>query len=117
MIIDDLDLMRVAVAPDEADAPLIVDADRPFAFPVPPQRLKPIAGRHPQILELLRVMQDEQLSTGLPLDPTKSGDIEVVEETFRSGVPKRSDHARSMIVTRLFRKTEYTSVAGSWYRT
>jgi hypothetical protein len=34
MVVDHLDLVRVAVAPDETDTPLIVDADAVLASPV-----------------------------------------------------------------------------------
>jgi hypothetical protein len=34
MIIDDLDVFRRAVAPDEADSPLIIDPDAMLALPV-----------------------------------------------------------------------------------
>src|SRR5580658_9852841 len=45
MIIDDLDLVRVAVFPPEANTPLIVDPDRVLAPPASLQGLQPKARR------------------------------------------------------------------------
>src|ERR1039458_4869671 len=43
MVIDDLDALRRALAPDEADSPLIVDADTELTLPVAAQSLKPVS--------------------------------------------------------------------------
>ena len=49
VVVDDLDVEGIGGAPDEADAPLIVDADRVLAFPISFQRVKAIARRNFQI--------------------------------------------------------------------
>jgi len=45
MVVDDLDIFGIAVAPHEADAPLSVDANRVLADAISFQRLELIAGR------------------------------------------------------------------------
>ena len=45
VVVDDLDVEGIGGAPDEADAPLIVDADAVLACAIALERLKPIAGR------------------------------------------------------------------------
>ena len=52
MVVDDLDLPCFAIAPDETDTPLFVDANAVLPLAVAPQRLKSVAGRHSQIVEL-----------------------------------------------------------------
>ncbi len=42
MVIDDLDVMGVDVAPDQAHPPAIVDADRVLALAAPRERFEPI---------------------------------------------------------------------------
>jgi hypothetical protein len=50
MIIDDLDIVSVALAPHETDSPLIVDPDAVLTLAVAAKLLQPVAGRNPQIL-------------------------------------------------------------------
>lgn len=51
MVIDDLYTLRMAVLPEKADSPLIINANaiRPLAITL--QRLKPIRRRQPKILQ------------------------------------------------------------------
>jgi hypothetical protein len=49
MVIDDLDHLGAAFPPDKADAPLIVDPDAVLPSAIAFERLKPVAGRRPEI--------------------------------------------------------------------
>lgn len=51
MIVHDLDLVCVAIPPDEAQAPLVIDADAVLTRPVANQRLKTVAWRYPQEIQ------------------------------------------------------------------
>ena len=51
MVVNDLDRPCFAIAPSETDTPLFVDANAVLPPAVAPQRLKPIAGRCPQIVK------------------------------------------------------------------
>ena len=51
MIVHDLDVVGVAAPPDEADPPLLVDADAVLAAASTLQRLEAVAGRNAQLLE------------------------------------------------------------------
>src|SRR5205807_3393242 len=42
MVIDDFDIGRTLLGPGEADAPLVVDADRVLAAPVSDKRFQPV---------------------------------------------------------------------------
>ena len=51
MIVHELDLLRTVGTPDEADAELVVDADRPLSRTVVAQFVQPMARRHTQVLD------------------------------------------------------------------
>ena len=59
VIVDDLDVMNLTSTPSEDDAPLVVDPNRVKAAPITSERLQPVAGRHPQVPELGRVVEIE----------------------------------------------------------
>jgi hypothetical protein len=62
VVIDDLDFMGIAVSPDKANPPLVVDADRMLSQPSGLQRFKTIAGRDAEIVEASSVVQETQLA-------------------------------------------------------
>ena len=62
MMIDDLDPLRRAFAPTEADSPLIVDPDTMLTLPVAAQRLKPVSRNCRHVRQLLSVVQHPQLA-------------------------------------------------------
>lgn len=51
VVVHDFDVPGIPVPPLEADAPLVVDADGVLASPVASEGLKPVAGRHPQMIQ------------------------------------------------------------------
>jgi hypothetical protein len=61
MIVDDLDAFRRAIAPDEADSPLIVDPDTMLTLPVTPKSLKPVSWHCRQVLQFLSIVQHPKL--------------------------------------------------------
>jgi hypothetical protein len=91
VVIHNLNVMRIAVTPREADAPLVIDSNaiRPRAVSL--QQFKLIPGRHAKILQPPCLMQVQKLPPRRPLDGLKSPDHAVLKE--RSGVraPERSD--------------------------
>jgi len=68
MVIDDLDLVSVSVPPDEADAPLVVDADAVGACPLAFEGFEPVARWHPQVLKPFRLVDSDQFTQGDTLD-------------------------------------------------
>jgi hypothetical protein len=53
MVVYDLNVVRIALAPAKANSPLIVDPDAVLAFPIAPQGFQPIPWQ-PQIPEASR---------------------------------------------------------------
>jgi hypothetical protein len=60
--------MRVTVVPDEANAPLVIDANTVLALPVSAQFLQSIRGRTGKVLDRMGVVQHPQLAQRSRLD-------------------------------------------------
>lgn len=69
MVVDDLDLPRLAIAPSEADTPLFVDANTVLSSAIAPQRLEPVAGRRPQIVKPACGLKYQEFRLRPLLDP------------------------------------------------
>ena len=61
MVVDDLDTPRRTVAPSEAHAPLVVDANAVLPPAIAPQSLQPIAGWRAQVVEPARRIDGQEL--------------------------------------------------------
>jgi hypothetical protein len=62
MIVNKLDVVSVPLAPDEADAPLLVDANRMLSAPVARKRLEPVSRRYAQVVKPRNRVEQKQLS-------------------------------------------------------
>ena len=95
VVVDDLDVEGIGGAPDEADAPLIVDADAVLACTVALERLEPIAGRDAKVGEGVGRIEDDEFPQRYAL---KGGGetprAATVKERFRVGVAEGADHGR-----------------------
>lgn len=91
VVIHNFNVMRIAVTPREADAPLVIDSNaiRPRAVAL--QRFKLIPWRHAKILQPPRLMQVQKLPPRRPLDGLKSPDRAVLKEQSGVRAPERSD--------------------------
>ena len=61
MVVDDFHVVGFALPPHEADAILIIDPDAVPALALAVQRLQHVSGRHAQIIQRHRCMQQEEL--------------------------------------------------------
>ena len=68
MVIDNLYLFGVAVAPDETDTPLLVDADTLLSFSIPFQGLEAVRRWNTKIIQRLGVVEHTQLAPGYLLN-------------------------------------------------
>ena len=92
MVIDDLYVRRVAVFPDKADAPLIVDPDRVLAPAIALERFEAEAG--PFEVDKRRTgVEKNQLSQRDPLECLKPSNAVPTEEPFRVLTGEAPDHA------------------------
>ena len=93
MIIHDFNIVRVSMAPLEADAPLIVDSNAALALSIPVQRFEAICRRDTEILEQDSPIQHSQLSKCDPLDALRELlRKSPVAEGLRFLAPERADH-------------------------
>ncbi len=90
MIVNNFNIFRIAILPDEAHPKLIIDADAVLAGAITLQCFKVVAGWRPQILKAGRGIDVAQLA---------SADREQIgRETFRQ--PSGPNRCRSPIVKR-----------------
>src|SRR3954464_14070837 len=68
VVVDDLDFVGMALSPDKANTPLIVDSDGMLPATIPDESFQPVAGRHPKILQRARVVNKTKLSQRNRLD-------------------------------------------------
>ena len=66
MIVDDLNVVCVAITPHEADAESIVDSDAVLSSPVIFERLESVARKNRQVLESMGCVQLLQLPLSDP---------------------------------------------------
>jgi hypothetical protein len=60
MIINNFDILRSALSPDETDSPLIVDSDAMLTPPVAGQRLDPVTWNHRNVFQFFGVVKHSQ---------------------------------------------------------
>jgi len=96
VIVHYLCIVWLSTAPAENQSPLIVDADWVKPLQLTFQRLKPIARRNSQILQVCCIVQVQKLSPGdsAKFIGERSGwfALPVIEEVFSECIPKRLDH-------------------------
>jgi hypothetical protein len=92
MVIGDLRLERVTPAPNETDAPPVVDPDAVLPSSVTLERLQPIPGRGPKVLEPPSPVKIQEPSSGDPLKGAKPRNIKIVEQRFGVFAAKRLNH-------------------------
>jgi hypothetical protein len=68
VVIRNLNVVGVAVAPPKADTPLIVDPDAVLPATVAQQLLKSIAGRRSKVIQCFGRIENEELSQGGALE-------------------------------------------------
>jgi epsilon-lactone hydrolase len=76
MIVYNFDAIGPSFGPNEADAPLVVDANAELSLPVGPQRLKPVAGRRAQCDQRRRRVQHVSFRALNALSNRSYSDIE-----------------------------------------
>jgi hypothetical protein len=92
VIIDNLDFNGVSIPEPEADAPLIVNTDAPLSLPLALESLKPVAWRHPQVLNAAGDIQYREFSHGRGLDTVKPLDALAAEHGFGIAALERFNH-------------------------
>lgn len=84
MIIYDAHVMCITVSPFEANPPLLVDPDTESSRQVASKRFKSVPGRRPQIIQVIRFVEVDELSSSSLLHRRrKLPRLVTVEDGFR----------------------------------
>jgi hypothetical protein len=92
MIVHDFHAESVFAAPQETNAPLIVDTNAHLARSIALQRFQPIPRRRFQVLQSFRRIQDFQFSSRNAFNRPEPPYWMVVEQLFRILAAKAPDH-------------------------
>jgi hypothetical protein len=96
VVVDDLNVARVARAPDETDSPLPVDANAVLTSPFTLEFLQAIGGWDSQVIEVSRSVQHAELSEGRSLDVSAEAfDSLALKQPLRIAVLEALDHVES----------------------
>ncbi len=96
VVVDDLDVERVGGAPDEADAPLIVDADAVLTGAIGLECFEAVAWRNAKVGERIGRIENDELSKRDALEACRQpARATTVKERFRVGVAEGAYHARA----------------------
>ena len=93
MIVHDLNVMCLAIPPDEANPPLVIDPDAVLPGSIPLKRFEMVAGWNTKVVNLLGGMQVKQFAPRDTFDGTKRQHHPIVEKRLRVLASKRPDHA------------------------
>lgn len=101
MIVHDLNIARASgpVRPDEADTPLLIDANGVLPCPIAPKGFQPVAGQVSEIGEGRGRIQNREPAFGLGLEALKGPNKFASREAFRLLVPKAQNHLLISIAT------------------
>jgi len=92
VVIDDLNVKRVAPVPAKANSPSVVYANAVLPRATALQGFESVAGRSPEIVEPPRLVQVQKLPPGNALDRPKLPNRDIVEQRFRVPAPEGTDH-------------------------
>jgi hypothetical protein len=103
MVINNFDIIRMAVLPVEAYPPLIVDPDAPLAFSLTPQLFQPVSRRYAKKFQSCRAMDLGQFAQGYPMYVLRqSGCKCALKDLSRILVTKSLDHVETGSMARQY---------------
>jgi hypothetical protein len=80
VIVDDFDIVAMALTPDKTDSSLIIDPNRGLPFPIASQCFQLISRRRSQNAKFRRSVNLEQFPQSDPFDGTESSAVAIVKE-------------------------------------
>src|SRR4051812_23557536 len=93
VVVDDFDVVRIVLSPDEANPPLLVDPDRMLSLPIGLQRFEPVGRRYLQICKPPRAIQQAQFAQGAFLNVRRQSPATMAGPDGRGlTVPETNDH-------------------------
>ena len=96
MVVDDLDVMRVAGPPSKTDSPLSVDANAVLSSTITFQLLESVRRRNAEVVECRRRIQHSELSEGNALHVrAQSLDRLSMKEALSVSIPEALNHPKA----------------------
>ena len=92
MVVHDLGFIGVAVAPHEANAPLVIDAHTVLALTIAFEPLQSVSRQQCEGSHIRSRVEHVQLSQGLTLDGFESAHDSAAEEALGIRAAERPDH-------------------------
>jgi hypothetical protein len=100
MIIDDANLIGLAIAPPEDDPPLVVDPDRMKVLQIPPRPFQAIRWRHGEVTQPARRIDCLQFALRSAGNPMKIGYELIPEQCLGPPVAKGTGSSGDITVSR-----------------
>ena len=97
VVVHDLDVLRLAVLPHEADPILIIDPDAVLPSPITAKGLEVIARKRAQVVESLGCMQLRQLALSDPSNVPEPTRRIPLKQRRGVSVPEGPDHLLSIL--------------------
>src|SRR5699024_681575 len=96
VVVDEFDNFCTSISPDEAETPLRVHADAVLSAPVTDELLQTVSWQDPEVLDILRRMNQLGLLQGRPLHrPVNALDVLLMPDALGVFTAERSDHETS----------------------
>jgi len=93
VVVDKFDIFRTSIIPDKADPPLCVYPDAVLPATIPAQLLETVTGWGPQILHILRRVEDFELAQGRALNRAINAlHVLLVPNALSISTGERPDH-------------------------
>src|SRR5699024_2005302 len=97
VVVDEFDIVRTSLSPNEADPPLRVHPDAVLPASIASQLLETVAGRDPKILDVLGRMDQLELPQGRTLQRSVDAfDVLLMPDAFGVLAAERPDHTTSL---------------------
>lgn len=93
MVIDDLNLVGIAISPSEANPVLVVDPQTPLAFPIAFEPLQPVTRRLVQVFNAKNPVNLPELAQSNSFYRPESPAVTVIEDFLSFSVGERANHA------------------------
>ncbi len=94
VVVDDFNVVRISLCPDEADAPLVIDSNTILARAISGEPLQAIAWGHPKVMQVLGSVQHSELSLGNALQVSREpARMPSTEDPLGLAVAKAANHA------------------------
>src|SRR5699024_12676267 len=96
LIVDEFDIFRTSISPDEAETPLRVHTNAVLPARAADQALQSVPWRDREVLDILRRMEQFKLPSRCPLlCPVNALDVLLMPNAFSNLAAERSDHSPS----------------------